>query len=129
MVTFIVISTQTLVSVDGRYPVRTMSSKEATQVGIPTWDSANVPEGGRSMLTISATIFVGQNKGTHPELVKYFMYMARGVTGVPAGEEVVTLATRLAAAEAALFIVDLRIFRMRSAGAGCAESIFFFTQK
>eukprot|EP00729_Bicosta_minor_P002909 gene2910-29370_t len=82
-----------------------MSSKEATQVGIPTWDSANVPEGGRSMLTISATIFVGQNKGTHPELVKYFMYMARGVTGVPAGEEVVTLATRLAAAEAALFII------------------------
>ena len=102
MVTFIVISTQTLASVDGRYPVRTMSSKEATQVGIPTWDSANVPEGGRSMLTISATIFVGQNKGTHPELVKYFMYMARDVTGVPAGEEVVTLATQLAAAEAAL---------------------------
>eukprot|EP00729_Bicosta_minor_P005111 gene5111-19088_t len=83
-----------------------MSSKEATQVGIPTWNSANVPEGGRSMLTISATIFVGQNtavnKGTHPELVKYFLYMARGVTGVAAGQEGVTLATRLAAAEAEL---------------------------
>ena len=80
----------------------TMPSKEANQAGIPTWDSAKAPEEGRTMLSISATIFMGQNKGSHPALVQYFLYKAKGVPGVNAGGAGVPLATRLAAATAEL---------------------------
>ena len=103
MVTFIVISTETLTSVDGRYTERTMSTKEVKPAGIPEWDSGKTPEGGRSMLTISATIFMGQNKGSHPALVDYLRYKGQDVTGLPAREAAgVTLATRLAAGTKAL---------------------------
>ena len=45
------------------------------------------------MLSISATIFMGQNKGSHPALVQYLLYKAQGFPGGHAGGAGVTLAT------------------------------------